>query len=136
MARGFSSSDRRTLDAWTETRRPIPYTTFAPAYPLPSSFPRFLNSPPAPTGDRLRAPTAPALSSLHTTPHTSGMLAAYCAVVAECVRRGAEVLGVMGLEKDDAIELRDDLWALRDAYAGMEDSGLVNEDLNRDDDEE
>lgn len=64
------------------------------------------------------------------------MLAAYCAVVAECVRRGAEVLGVMGLEKDDAIELRDDLWALRDAYAGMEDSGLVNEDLNRDDDEE
>lgn len=136
MARGFSSSDRRTLDAWTETRRPIPYTTFAPAYPLPSSFPRFLKSPPAPTGDRLRAPTTRALSSLHTTPHTSDMLAAYSAVIHDCVRRGAEVLEVMGLEKDDATELRDELWALRDAYAGTEDGGMVIEELKLDDDEE
>ena len=136
MARGFSSSDRRTLDAWTETRRPIPYTTFAPAYPLPSSFPRFLESPPAPTGDKLRTPTARALSSLHTTPHTSEMLAAYSAVVGDCVRRSAEVLGVMGLEKDDATELRDELWALRDTYAGMEEGRMVNEVLELDDDEE
>ena len=64
------------------------------------------------------------------------MLAAYSAVVDDCVRRSAEVLGVMGLEKDDATELRDELWALRDAYAGMEDGGMVNEALELDDDEE
>ena len=112
MARGFSSSYRRTLDAWTETRRPFPYTAFAPAYPLPSSFPRFLVSPPAPTGDRLRVPTTRTLSSLHTTPQTSEMLSAYSAVVDDCVRRSADVLGALGLEKDDATELRDELWAL------------------------
>ena len=136
MARGFSSSDRRTLDAWTETRRPIPYTTFAPAYPLPSSFPRFLEASPATTGDKLRVPTTRVLSALHTTPHTSEMLAAYSAVVDDCVRRSAEVLGVIGLEKDDATELRHELWAFRDAYAGMEDGGMVNEALELDDDEE
>ncbi|KZT69422.1 tubulin nucleotide-binding domain-like protein [Daedalea quercina L-15889] len=136
VARGFSSSDRRTLDAWTETRRPTPYTVFAPGYPIPSSFPRFLDSPSLPTGDKLRSPTSRVLSSLHTTSHTSELFKAYFAVIDDCVRRGAEVLGGMGLEKDDALELRDGLSALRDTYVGLEEGDAVTEDLELDDDEE
>ena len=64
------------------------------------------------------------------------MLSAYSAVVDDCVRRSADVLGALGLEKDDATELRDELWALRDAYAGMEDGGTANEVLGLDEDEE
>ncbi|KAH9915313.1 Misato segment II tubulin-like domain-containing protein [Fomitopsis serialis] len=136
VARGFSSSDRRTLDAWTESRRPFPYTIFAPGYPIPSSFPTFLESPPPSTGNKLRAPTAHVLSSLHTTSHTSELFAAYSTVVDDCVRRGAEVLSVMGLEKDDVIELRDGLWALRDTYVGLEEGDAVVQDIGLDDDEE
>ncbi|TFY63898.1 hypothetical protein EVJ58_g2947 [Rhodofomes roseus] len=136
VARGFSSSDRRELDAWTESRRPLPYTIFAPAYPVPSSFPTFLDSPAASTGDKLRAPTTRVLSSLHTTSRTSEMFAAYAAVVDDCVRRGAEVLSAMELEKDDTIELRDDLWALRDKYVGLEEGDAITEDLELDVDEE
>lgn len=76
------------------------------------------------------------LSSLHTTSYTSELFKAYFAVIDDCVRRSAEVLGGMGLEKDDALELRDGLSALRDTYVGLEEGDAVTEDLELDDDEE
>lgn len=72
-----------------------------------------------------RAPTVRVLSSLCTTPHTARLFGAYAQAVEECAAHRPTVLETMGVERDEAKELKDVLWALRDGYAGAE--GVVEE---------
>jgi len=135
VTRGFSSFDRRQFDQWNEPKRPLPYSIYAPAYPIPSSFPSFFTSAPTSSSSargNTDTPTVRALSSIHTTPHTAHLLATYATLVDDCIRRRPDVLSDMGLEKDEVNELRDDLWALRDTHAGAEDGEVVEEELGED----
>lgn len=144
VSRGFSSFDRRQLDQWTESQRPLPLSIYAPAYPIPTSFPSFFTSPPAPSPAQPahpsrvqnRLPSTRMLSSLHTTPQTSRFFGAYASAVDKCARLRPDVLGAMGVEKDEVRELRDGLWALRDEYAGADDSELEAEAETLGEDEE
>lgn len=144
VSRGFSSFDRRQLDQWTESQRPLPQSIYAPAYPIPTSFPSFFTSPPAPSPAQPahpsrvqnRLPSTRMLSSLHTTPQTSRFFGAYASAVDKCARLRPDVLGAMGVEKDEVRELRDGLWALRDEYAGADDSELEAEAETLGEDEE
>jgi len=139
VSRGMSSYDRRAFDQWAELKRPLPYSIFAPAYPLPSSFPSFLppSHPPASAADASsRKPSTRLLSSMYATPQTSRLFAAYAGLVEDCVRRRMDLLGEMGVEVDDAKDLRDELWALRDLYAGAEDGDVGVEDEELGEDEE
>ncbi|PCH42910.1 tubulin nucleotide-binding domain-like protein [Wolfiporia cocos MD-104 SS10] len=149
VARGLSPMDRRAFDRWTEPHRPIPYrqvftsitecgaeqehSIYAPAYPTPTSFPSFFTA--SPQKSYHGTPAISALSSLHTTPRTAQLFAAYAKLVEDSAHRKADVLGAMGLEKDEVKELGDSLWAMRDAYAGAEDV-LDGEDEELGEDEE
>ena len=95
----------------------------APAYPTPTSFPRFAPRPSVPpSSDPIDDQEARhrALTTLTTTSATSRLFAAYARLVQECVDRRSEVVVRMGLEFDEMRELKDDLWALCDQYAGDE----------------
>ena len=108
------------------------YSIHAPAYPTPTSFPSFF-APPRDTSfisvehkeSRHRA-----LSTLTTSSATSKMFASYARLAQECVDRRSEVVVRMGLEFDEIRELKDELWALCDLYAGdaVEGEGTEGED--------
>ena len=55
------------------------------------------------------------------------MFSAYANFVDTCMRRNADLLARLNLERDEAKDLRDDLWALEDAYKlddGFEDANI------------
>ncbi|CCM06306.1 uncharacterized protein FIBRA_08557 [Fibroporia radiculosa] len=132
VARGFSSSDRGVFERWSEGCRPMPYRIFAPAYPIPTSFPHIV-APTAVSPPRrpYSAPTVGALASVHTGADTARLFGGYAALVEDVGRRKPEVLAAVGLEGDEVEELRDALWELRDGYAGGEDGG-GDEELGED----
>ncbi|KAL6308792.1 Misato segment II tubulin-like domain-containing protein [Sparassis latifolia] len=115
VSRGFSGIERRQFDQWAEQRRPVPYSIHSPAYPLPSSFPRFF-TPPPPTPP----PSMRTLAALSSTTRTAHLFASHAALVTLGAARHADVLAGMGLELDEVRELRDALWMLCDACAGGE----------------
>ncbi|KAI0759132.1 tubulin nucleotide-binding domain-like protein [Fomes fomentarius] len=108
------------------SRMPVPLSIHAPAYPTPTSFPRFTSalSPFSLVehGDRGKAPHR-VLSTLTTTSATSKLFASYARLAQECVDRHSEVVVRMGLEYDELKELKDDMWALCDRYVEDSDEG-------------
>ncbi|KAH9922329.1 tubulin nucleotide-binding domain-like protein [Epithele typhae] len=76
--------------------------------------------PHSPSSRALPAPTLRhrALSTLTASSAPSRLFAAHARVAQACVDRRAAVVVHMGLEFDDVRELKDDLWALCDRYAG------------------
>lgn len=92
-------------------------------YPLPSSYPSFFRAQDlnaelrhTPSGILTRPRSVPMVSTLAsgcTLPH---LLTQYADFVGQCVRRKInwEAVGIM--DKDEARQLRDDLWTLRDNF--------------------
>ncbi|KAH9893938.1 tubulin nucleotide-binding domain-like protein [Cubamyces lactineus] len=117
VARGFSPSEHAKLEDHFTAKTPAPFSIHAPPYPTPSSFPRFFSQtrthPLRGSGDKHRV-----LSSLSTSSATAPLLASYATLVQECVDRRAGIVARMGLEFDEMRELKDELWALCDRYAG------------------
>ncbi|KAI0326804.1 tubulin nucleotide-binding domain-like protein [Cubamyces sp. BRFM 1775] len=113
VARGFGPSERVEFEGYLSAKSPAPFSIYAPPYPTPSSFPRFFSEAQTKRGDKHRV-----LSSLSTSSATAPLLASYATLVQECVDRRADVVGRMGLEFDEMRELKDELWALCDRYAG------------------
>ncbi|KAI0632877.1 tubulin domain-containing protein [Trametes polyzona] len=103
----------------------------APPYPTPTSFPRFFasSSPPGTNAASQHDAKHRALSALSTSSATAPLFAAYAALAQECVDRRADVVGRVGLEFDEVRELKDDLWALCDRYAGPEGEWRAQEEV-------
>ncbi|KAJ8584484.1 tubulin nucleotide-binding domain-like protein [Rhizopogon salebrosus TDB-379] len=120
VTRGLLHGDLTEFDAWCDQsslREPLMYSTHAPAYPVPTSFPSiFLHTKPR----ALRM-----TSSLLTAPSTSTQLMGYARFVEQTARtrRSDGALMNMGLESDDVKELVSALWEIVDGY------GLEGEDL-------
>ncbi|KAI0830163.1 tubulin nucleotide-binding domain-like protein [Trametes gibbosa] len=118
VSRGFASAELSRYDAFFATKTPEPFSIHAPAYPTPSSFPPFFAASPA--YPRSNTDSHRAFSALTTSSAISPQLAVYATLAQECVDRRAGVVVRMSLEYDEVRELKDDLWALCDRYAGEE----------------
>lgn len=70
------------------------------------------------------------LSSLSTTTLSARLFARYAALVEDCTKRHADVTAQMGLEADELRGLRDELWAMCDAFP--EGGNHAEEDLGED----
>ncbi|EKM52417.1 uncharacterized protein PHACADRAFT_211670 [Phanerochaete carnosa HHB-10118-sp] len=114
VSRGFSEVEKKSFMGWAECFRPEPYTLHAPAIELPSSFPRFFVS--SSSSSSVPPHQARSLSSLSSGASLSSLFGAYGAVAKDCLGQRRDVVTRMGLEVDDVRELRDNLWALEDAY--------------------
>ncbi|KAI0351612.1 tubulin nucleotide-binding domain-like protein [Trametes cingulata] len=130
VSRGFRSSELAKFDEVFATNARAPLSIHAPSYPTPTSFPRFFASSPSRDQDKHRV-----LSSLSTSSATAPLLAAYATLVQECVDRRAEVVAHMGLEFDEMRELKDELWALCDRYAGPDEEWKGEENVLSEDED-
>lgn len=72
------------------------------------------------------------LSSLSTTSQSTRIFARYATLVEDAIKRHTDVTSQMGLEADELKELRDDLWAICDAFP----EGEVEQDVDLGEDEE
>ncbi|TFK82016.1 tubulin nucleotide-binding domain-like protein [Polyporus arcularius HHB13444] len=128
VSRGLRPTEITKHDELFSAKRPAPWSIHAPAYPTPTSFPAFFAPPRNPTLTATEDKQARhrALSTLTTSSATSKLFASYARLAQECVDRRAEVVLRMGLEFDEVRELKDELWALCDQYAG--DDGGEGED--------
>ncbi|KAI5120620.1 hypothetical protein M0805_009381 [Coniferiporia weirii] len=119
-AEGFFSS-KSGLDT------PYLSNTHAPAYPLPSSYPKIFRTPPTSSSrpQVLKPVTATntksiaLLSALSTTTATATVLRGYAALARTCVRRRVSGMDAAGLGADELSELEEALWTMGDAYAGL-----------------
>lgn len=109
VSRGFSESDKMSYWKSAEQLQPPPYGSHSPTISLPTSFPNIFKEKACPK-------TLNAFSSLETTPQTARLFQSYATIVGNCLGRHADVVQRMGLEPDDIRELREELWALEDAY--------------------
>ncbi|KAI0742723.1 tubulin nucleotide-binding domain-like protein [Daedaleopsis nitida] len=136
VTRGLKTNEVLQYESMFSTKRPSPLSTHAPAYPTPTSFPHFF---PSSTDDHVSLSAADqeearhrALSTLTTTSATSKLFASYARLAQQCVDRRAEVVVRMGLEFDEMKELKDEMWALSDLYAGDQGEDLSEDELGED----
>ncbi|EMD35050.1 hypothetical protein CERSUDRAFT_107070 [Gelatoporia subvermispora B] len=131
VTRGLTKSELQTYDNWTSLqeilalRLSILHSIHAPAYPLPNSFPKFFETPTPTHSTRL-------LSSLSTTSQSTRIFVQYATLVEDAIKRHTDVTSQMGLEADELKELRDDLWAICDAFP----EGEIEQDVDLGEDEE
>ncbi|RPD60763.1 tubulin nucleotide-binding domain-like protein [Lentinus tigrinus ALCF2SS1-6] len=120
VSRGLRAAEIGKYDELFSARRPTPLSIHAPVYPTPTSFPPFFSAPrdPTLTPAQHQESRHRALSTLTTSNATSKLFGSYAQLAQECVDRRAEVIVRMGLEFDEVRELKDELWALCDLYAG------------------
>ena len=92
------------------------------AYPLPSSYPSFfraqhlgVGSQYTPSGIFAQPRSVQMLSTLASGWAMPRLLTQYADFVGHCVRRKIN-WGLMGIDGDEARELRDELWTLRDNF--------------------
>ena len=124
VSRGLTPPLLASYDEWAATLHPPPmrcvlharvrrpfdrfYSSHAPAYPIPTSYPRIFG------------PTTPesigVFSSLTTSSRLASMFEAGARFVETCGRRHQDVVAKFGLDKDELREIRDDLWVAHDAY--------------------
>ncbi|KAI0717734.1 tubulin nucleotide-binding domain-like protein [Cerioporus squamosus] len=137
VSRGLRPTEITKYDELFSSRRPAPWSIHAPAYPTPTSFPAFFappRDPDLPPAEHKQARHR-ALSTLTTSSATAKLFASYARLTQECVDRRAEVVLRMGLEFDEVRELKDELWALCDLYAGDdrgEDDGSGDAEVGED----
>lgn len=141
--RGQSPPQVKAYHEWFSARSPVPHTyvssllfandhevltrafsIHACAYPTPSSFPHF-SAPEFASRNQ-------AFSALTATSASAELFSSYAKLLNGCVRRRADEVIRMGLNFDDIKELKDELWALSDAYAGdgwkSDDADALGED--------
>ncbi|KAI0049602.1 tubulin nucleotide-binding domain-like protein [Auriscalpium vulgare] len=138
VTRGLTEHEQQQFDD-ARTSLSVPFSSLHASvpYPLPSSYPSFFRRPDlnavskrTSRGIYTRPRTAPLVSSLGLSNALPEMFSRYTAFVDTCVRRRTGWQGV-GIDEDDARELRDSLWVLRDNYGDAEASG---DDLGEDED--
>ncbi|OJT12345.1 Protein dml-1 [Trametes pubescens] len=126
VSRGFNASEYAPYEDYFDARSPAPFSIHATPYPTPTSFPHISTSP----SEKHRA-----LSALTTSSATAPLLASYATLVQSCADRRADVIVRMGMEFDEMRELKDDLWALCDRYAGPDEEWKGEEDVLSEDEE-
>ncbi|KII83792.1 hypothetical protein PLICRDRAFT_119052 [Plicaturopsis crispa FD-325 SS-3] len=120
VSRGFTAADIQAYDTWrngASSNNPYLSAKHAPAYALPTSYPRFFKSPPPPRRGIHAAefPTVKALSSLSIgASGTRSLFSAYATLAEDCVRRRRPDAG---FDLDDLKELGNDLWTIHDGFA-------------------
>jgi len=108
-------------------------------YPLPSSFPSFFRAQHL-NADLLRTPrgiltrrrSVPMVSTLGSGRASPRLLAQYAEFLHDCLRRKVD-WATLGMDENDARELRDDLWTMRDNFGEKhelsdDDGGGLGED--------
>ncbi|KAI0370856.1 tubulin nucleotide-binding domain-like protein [Pilatotrama ljubarskyi] len=130
VSRGLRASEYAKYDEFFSAKTPAPFSIHARPYSTPTSFPRFSAPSLSQSEDKQRV-----LSALSTSSATAPWLATYATLVQECVDRRAEVVTRMGLEFDEMRELKDQLWALCDRYAGPDEEWKGEEDVLSEDEE-
>ena len=92
------------------------------AYPLPSSFPSFFKAQHlnadlrrTPRGILTRSRSVPMVSALGSGRALPRLLTQYAEFVRDCLLRKVD-WAMLGMDEDDARELRDDLWTMRDNF--------------------
>ncbi|KAH9050329.1 hypothetical protein EDB84DRAFT_600232 [Lactarius hengduanensis] len=139
---------RNVTRGWTElTRRQFEDLDAIPAislhtqieYPLPSSFPSFFRAQHlnadllrTPRGILTRARSTPMVSTLGSGWASPFLLTQYAEFLHDCLRRKVD-WATLGMDEDDARELRDDLWTMRDNFGEKhelsgDDGGGLGED--------
>jgi len=141
VTRGWTELDRRQLDNLSADTAPSLHASIE--YPLPSSFPTFfraqgltaeLHHTPRGLSTRPRAvPMVTTLSSGCTLPR---LFAQYADFVGQCVRRRIDWAAVGCVDQDDARQLRDDLWTIRDNFGEMPELAPDGDDGGLGEDEE
>ncbi|OJA08111.1 hypothetical protein AZE42_08038 [Rhizopogon vesiculosus] len=124
VTRGLLHQDLTAFNAWCDMsslREPLVSSIYAPAYPVPTSFPSIFR--------HTRPRSLRMTSSLLTAPSTSIQLTGYAKFVEQTARtrRSDGALMSMGLESDDVKELVTALWEIVDGY-GHEGEDLVSSD--------
>ncbi|KAG9313940.1 tubulin nucleotide-binding domain-like protein [Chiua virens] len=118
VSRGLSQNEVAIYDAWGNThepKRPFLMWHHLPSYPIPTSFP--------PIFPDTQPTTLKSVSSMSTTPSTSGHLSDYAHFVENAAKRRDSALLAMGLEEDELKELVSDLWDIVDGYGDNEEGG-------------
>ncbi|KAH9042722.1 tubulin nucleotide-binding domain-like protein [Lactarius pseudohatsudake] len=144
---------RNVTRGWTElTRRQFEDLDAIPAisasahslhtqieYPLPSSFPSFFRAQHlnadllrTPRGILTRARSTPMVSTLGSGWASPFLFTQYAEFLHDCLRRKVD-WATLGMDEDDARELRDDLWTMRDNFGEKhelsgDDGGGLGED--------
>jgi hypothetical protein len=106
---------------------PRPHSIHAPIeYPMPTSFPSFFQAQDLNAGLRhtsrgilTRTRSVPMASTLASGYTLSRLFTQYANFVGQCVRRKIDWAKVGCIDKDEALQLRDDLWTLRDNFGEM-----------------
>ncbi|KAH7886241.1 Misato segment II tubulin-like domain-containing protein [Phlebopus sp. FC_14] len=109
--RGFSEDDLRLYNTLCDTpglEEPCFVRTFAPAYPIPTSFPAISHGSPL--------QSLKLLSSLATSASIAASLSRYASFVEASAKRRDGTLLSTGLESDEVAALADVLWQLVDGY--------------------
>jgi len=121
VTRGWTELNRRHFDdssAGTALNSHV-----AIEYPLPSSFPSFFRAQDLSAELRLslrgvltRTRSVPMVSTLESGCALPRLFTQYADFVGQCVRRKIDWATIGCVDKDEARQLRDDLWTLRDNF--------------------
>lgn len=105
----------------------------APPYPVPTTYPLFLDTA---SSGRSTHPTRPCglFSSIATSSSSATLFSTYAASIETCLKRRPTAEAV-GIDKDGLKELANDLWSLHDKFndgdefrAGDNDAEFLGED--------
>ncbi|KAI0254442.1 tubulin domain-containing protein [Lactifluus subvellereus] len=139
VTRGWAELARRQLDDFSAGSALRATSHSLNEYPLPSSYPSFFRAQHSsaeprytPRGILARPRSMPMVSTLASGTALPRLLTQYADFVGRCVRRKVN-WGMVGIDEDEARELRDDLWTLRDNFGErLEPSGDDGEGLGED----
>ncbi|KAI9441461.1 tubulin nucleotide-binding domain-like protein [Lactarius indigo] len=138
VTRGWTELTRRQFEDFRRLRRATASTQNI-EYPLPSSFPSFFKSQHlnadlirTPRGILTRARSTPMVSTLGSGWALPHLLTQYAEFLRDCLRRKVD-WATLDMDEDDARELRDDLWTMRDNFGEKhklsgDDGGGLGED--------
>ncbi|KAI0061973.1 tubulin nucleotide-binding domain-like protein [Artomyces pyxidatus] len=124
VTRGFTEAEQRQYDAGVIIPSGVSITSLhSPiAYPLPTSYPSFFREPHlndasmrTSRGILSRPRSAPILSSLGLSGVTRDLFTRHASFLDDCVRRKVD-WQIVGIDVDEARDLRDEMWALRDNF--------------------
>jgi len=122
VMRGWAEPARVQLDDFSAGSALRATSHSLQEYPLPSSYPSFFKAQHSsaglrctPRGILARPRSMPMVSTLASGWALPRLFTQYADFVGRCVRRKVN-WGMVGIDEDEARELRDDLWTLRDNF--------------------
>jgi len=140
VTRGWTEPDRRHFDDLSAGTAHSIHTLIE--YPLPSSFPSFFQAQDLSEGLRhttrgiltptRSVPMVSALASGYSLPH---LFTQHADFVGQCVQRKIDWTTIGCIDKDEALQLRDDLWNLRDNFGEIPELAIDGDDEGLGEDE-